>query len=183
VTADADATQPEGDAAKGITVTATAHIEGRDVTHDVTPLGVVKLGPPPKLKVAITAAEGGPSPVVDPTDGTLEFAVEAGRTITLKLEVDRIDFAGQVPFGNEGSGRNLPFGSFIDDLGLNGLLVTEDRTERAFFVTADKIVPEQVRPFHLTTGAAGGVSSRPVRLRVVNPSAQTARADVSSASP
>ena len=76
-------------------------------------------------------------------------------------------------FGNEGSGRNLPFGVIVDNLGLNGLLVLEDQTERTFFVTADRITPEQVRPFHLTTTVAGGQSSRPVILRVRAPRDKT----------
>jgi hypothetical protein len=57
----------------------------------------------------------------------------------------------------------------VDNLGLNGLLVLENQQERTFFVTADRGVPEQVRPFHLTTNVEGGQSSRPVLLRVRRP--------------
>ena len=71
-----------------------------------------------------------------------------------------------MPLGKEGSGRNLPFGVFVDNLGLDGLLVLENQQERVFFITADASTPEQVRPFHLTTTVLGGQSSRPVLLRV-----------------
>ena len=54
----------------------------------------------------------------------------------------------------------------VDNLGLNGLLILEDQDERTFFVTADESVPRQTRPFHLTTTAAGGISSLPVILHV-----------------
>ncbi|MDG3006162.1 c-type cytochrome domain-containing protein [Paludisphaera mucosa] len=171
VVADDSATAPAADA-KPITVSATAQIDGREVRHDVAALGAIKLGPAPKLKVAIAAVDGGAKSLSSPGEGPLEFAVEAGKTIMLKLVIDRIDFPGQALFGNEGAGRNLPFGTIVDNLGLNGLLVVEGQKERTFFVTADKTTPEQVRPFHLTTSVAGGVSSRPVLLRVVKPKAE-----------
>lgn len=174
VYADAGAAPPSADAGP-IKVIAKAQVDGVEVSHDVDALGLIKLDPAPKLRVAIVPAEGGAQPVVS-ADGLPEYTVEAGGRITLKLAVERVDLAGQVPFGNEGAGRNLPFGTFIDDLGLNGLLVVEGKDDRTFFVTADPIVPEQVRPFHLTTAAAGGASSRPVLLRVVGPQAQAAQA-------
>ena len=68
----------------------------------------------------------------------------------------------------------------VDNLGLNGLLVLENQEERVFFVTADQGTPEQVRPFHLTTTAEGGQSSRPVILRVKKPRLEAAAASVRS---
>ena len=116
--------------------------------------------------MTIGPAEGGPRPLTASRQDPLEFAIEPGQTITLTVKVERNGYNGQVPFGNEGSGRNLPFGVIVDNLGLNGLLVLENQDERVFFVTADASTPEQVRPFHLTTSAEGGQSSRPVNLRV-----------------
>ena len=111
--------------------------------------------------------------------GPLEFAIEAGQTIVLTVKIERNGYSGQVPFGNEGSGRNLPFGVIVDNLGLNGLLVLENQPERIFFITADSSTPEQVRPFHLTTTAEGGRSDRPVLLRVQEePRLQAAAAQV-----
>ena len=80
----------------------------------------------------------------------------------------------------KGPGRNLPFGVFVDNLGLNGLLVLENQQERVFFVTADPSTPEQVRPFHLTTAVEGGQSSRPVLLRVKKRSLEAAQASASA---
>jgi hypothetical protein len=126
----------------------------------------------------IGPAEGGPRPTSAKADEPLEFAIEPGQTITLTVKVHRSGDNGPVPFGNEGSGRNLPFGVIVDNLGLNGLLVLEGQRERTFFVTADREAAEQVRPFHLTTTAAGGQSSRPVLLRVTKPRLQAARQPV-----
>jgi hypothetical protein len=95
-----------------------------------------------------------------------EYMIHPGQTITLRVKVQRNGHAGPVSLGNEGAGRNLPFGVIVDNLGLNGLLITDDQDERTFFVTADRSVPPQTRPFHLTTTAAGGQSSHPVILHV-----------------
>ncbi len=87
----------------------------------------------------------------------------------LKVNVERNGFKGGISFGNEGAGRNLPFGVIVDNIGLNGLLLVDNQDEREIFITADSVTREQTRPFHLTTGALGGQSSRPVILHVRKP--------------
>jgi len=176
VYADPDAPAPSEEAAKGVRVVAKGRVGDREVVHEAGALGAIRLGPPPKLKVAILPAEGEARPASGGDDAPPEFVVEPGRTIELRLAVERVDFSSPIPFGNEGAGRNLPFGTFVDNLGLNGLLVVEGHDDRNFFVTAHKNAKEQVRPFHLTTSAAGGVSSRPVLLRVGRPDEKQARA-------
>ena len=76
---------------------------------------------------------------------------------------------GPISFGNEGSGRNLPFGVIVDNIGLNGLLLLDNQDEREIFITADGNTREQSRQFHLTTGAGGGQSSLPVTLMMTQP--------------
>ena len=174
IVAEAGAVSPPPPAAKASTVIATARVGDREVTHPVNNLGAIQLAPAPKLRVVIGPAEGGSRPLNPSAHEPLEFAIEPGQTITLTVKVERNGFNGPVPFGKEGSGRNLPFGVFVDNLGLNGLLVLENQRERTFFVTADRSTPEQVRHFHLTTAAEGGQSSPPVILRVRKPSLQAA---------
>lgn len=169
IVAEPGAAPPPTDAAKASTVRASARIDSREVTHDVTNLGNIQLSPAPKLRVVIVPAEGGPQPIMASGNEPLEFAIAPGQTITLTVKVERNGYKGQVPFGKEGAGRNLPFGVIVDNLGLNGLLVLENQNERTFFITADRAVAEQTRPFHLTTTAEGGQSSRPILLRVVKP--------------
>ena len=113
--------------------------------------------------------------------GPLEFAIAPGQTIMLKVKVERNGFKGPISFGNEGSGRNLPFGSIVDNIGLNGLLIMDNQDEREFFVTADAKTREQTRQFHLTTGAGGGQSSRPVTLQVRRPQLHAAGTQASNA--
>jgi mono/diheme cytochrome c family protein len=178
IEAEASATAPAPTAATASTVTATARIGNREVTHTVNNRGTVQLALPPKLRVTIGPAEGGPRPLGTSGQGPLEFAIEPGQTITLTVKIERNGYTGQVPFGTEGAGRNLPFGVIVDNLGLNGLLVLENQAERIFFVTADKSTLEQVRPFHLTTSVEGGQSSSPVILHVKRPRLQAADARV-----
>lgn len=147
-------------------VTASATIWGREVVHPVNPIGALKKGAKPKLRVRIAPAEDGARPIRDSPDGPPEYEIRRGQTIALKVKVERDGFVGPVPFGKEGAGRNLPFGVIVDNLGLNGLLILDDQTERTFFLTADPSVPPQTRPFHLSTVAAEGHASPPVILHV-----------------
>jgi WD40 repeat protein len=167
IQAETGAAAPAPAAATASKVTATARIGNREVTHTVNNLGTIQLMSAPKLRVTIGPAEGGPRPLNPSGQGPPEFAIEPGQTITLTVKIERNGYHGQVPFGTEGAGRNLPFGVIVDNLGLNGLLVLENQPERIFFVTADKSASEQVRPFHLTTGVEGGQSSGPIILHVM----------------
>ena len=69
----------------------------------------------------------------------LEFSIRPGQTITAKVRAVRHDFAGRIELGGDDSGRNLPHGLYVDNIGLNGLLIVEGQTERDFFITASKI--------------------------------------------
>ncbi|RLS55397.1 MAG: hypothetical protein DWH91_09610 [Planctomycetota bacterium] len=162
----ADAPAPTPENAKLSKVTATATIQGRDVVHDVNNLGELKRADAPKLTVEIVGTESG-AQVTDHGDGRpLEVEIAPGQTIMLKVLARRHGYEGNVPFGNEGSGRNLPHGLIVDNIGLNGLLILEKQAEREFFITAAKWVPDMDRLFHLQTGVEGGQATRPVLLKI-----------------
>ncbi|MCO6459375.1 MAG: hypothetical protein J5I93_29035 [Pirellulaceae bacterium] len=166
ITAAADAAPPAPEVAKASRVVASAVIGDQEVARTINNLGEIKLGGKPKLQVAVLPAEGGAAPLQSATEGPLEFAVRPGETIMLKVRVQRDGFDGPVPFGKEGAGRNLPFGVYVDNLGLNGLLVLGQQEERTFFITADRTAQPQSRLFHLNTSAEGGVASAPVLLHI-----------------
>ena len=103
-------------------------------------------------------------------DKPVELTINPGQTIVARVSVERAEgFNERVSFGNADSGRNLPHGVYVDNIGLNGLLIVEGRSEREFFLTAAKWVPETTRTFHLNTGVAGGNASWPVTLHVRQP--------------
>lgn len=101
------------------------------------------------------------------TDKPLELTIRPGETISAQVLATRHDFGGRIEFGNEDSGRNLPHGLYMDNIGLNGLLIVEGQTEREFFITAAPWVPAGERLFHLRTKADGGQASRSVLIRVL----------------
>jgi Tol biopolymer transport system component len=174
ISADPDAVAPSEEEAGQIQVTATATIDGEEVTHEVNSLGKIGLADAPKLLVRILPDSDNPGSVELSADSTSpkasdepwELVIEPGTTVTAKVRVERQGHDGVISFGNEDSGRNLPHGVYVDNIGLNGLLLLETQDERTFFITAAKWVPESTRLFHLTARVDGNQSSLPVRIRV-----------------
>ncbi|MFO1096122.1 MAG: WD40 repeat domain-containing protein [Planctomycetaceae bacterium] len=161
-----DAPAPTPENASLGKVTATATIQGMDVTHDVAPLGEVKLAEKPKVLIRIESRPDGAQPVGTSPEGWPEYEISPGQTIMLQVRVERNGLNDEVRFGTVGSGRNLPFGTYVDNIGLSGLLVDANQDQREFFVTALPIAAESTRAFHLTTAVEGEQSSWPVILHV-----------------
>jgi dipeptidyl aminopeptidase/acylaminoacyl peptidase len=162
----ADAPEPTPEQVKAVKFTASATIKGEMLSHGIAAFEEIKLTPEPLFGLAITSADGGTQPVNAGGKGPLEFVIHPGETIMLKVVADRGKFSGVIEFGRAESGRNLPHGVYIDNIGLNGLMMLADQSEREFFVTASDWVPEQVRMFHLQAKAKNGPATLPVVLRV-----------------
>ncbi|MFO1064494.1 MAG: c-type cytochrome domain-containing protein [Pirellulales bacterium] len=96
-----------------------------------------------------------------------ELVIRPGSTIKARVIIERGDAKGPILLGKEDAGRNLPHGSFVDNIGLNGLLITEDRSEREFFITAAPWLQPHVRSFHLRSESKNNPTSRSLRLKVV----------------
>lgn len=162
----ADAVAPDDAADRVVQVTATAMIQGRPVTRVLGTLGNLQLDAAPKL--ALEILPGPDRSVVRQEAGKpMELILRRGQTITARVRAKRNDFKARIEMGNEDSGRNLPHGVYVDNIGLNGLLIVEDQTEREFFLTAAKKAPLGTRLFHLRATGDGGQCSTPVLLRVV----------------
>lgn len=145
---------------------SVAVIGGEEVAHPGPGFGKITRSAAPLTTARIVAAAQGAQPVAAPADGPLEFEIEPGQTIMLKVQVERPENKKEVSFGKEDSGRNLPHGLYVDNIGLNGLLLLEGQTEREFFITCAPWVPEQSRLFHLRIEGNGGASTPPVLLHV-----------------
>lgn len=122
----------------------------------------VKKAAPSKLKLKVV--EMGQS---FQADSIPEIVIKAGATARVQLAIDRGGVAGDLAFGNEESGRNLPHGVFVDNIGLNGLLIPAAENAREVFITAAPWVPEQVRYFHLRAEGHDNPTTAPVRIRVI----------------
>jgi hypothetical protein len=161
---DTDAVGPSVDAAKNVKLVGAATIKGRTVSHEMS-LGEVKLGAAAKVLVRIEpdGTSGSPSKT---NNGPLELTIHPGETITAKAHATRVDFKDRIDFGKEDSGRNLPHGVYVDNLGLNGLLIVESETERSFTLKASKWVPESSSWIFLRAKPDSGQASQPVLLHV-----------------
>ncbi|MBC8354243.1 MAG: hypothetical protein H8E66_19795 [Planctomycetes bacterium] len=164
-----DAPQPTAENAKVTKISAKAMIRGQEVTTEVNNFGEIKLAEKPKLLIKLLAADdesAEPSP-----DAPLELTVAPGDTITARVRVERNGFEGRVGVGKADAGRNMPHGVYVDNIGLNGLLIVEGQNERTFFITASKTATETTRMFHLRADAEGNQTSWPVILHIRRPDA------------
>jgi WD40 repeat protein len=168
-----DAVNPDKSADDMVKITATAMINGREITHELGTLGDIQVGPPAKVTVEILPSEDR-SFVRETENGRLEFSLRPGETFTAKVRATRHDFDGRIELGGEDSGRNLPHGVYVDNIGLNGLLIVEGQVERDFFITASRIAAPGTRLFHLRANADGGQASLPAWIRILPPSGSAA---------
>lgn len=153
----------EEDAAK-VTVHAKAMINDQPVTKETGKAMAIALLEKQNLRVHLKP-DGESGKVAE--DGVLEFTIRPGQTITAIVAADRNGLEGDIQFGKEDAGRNLPFGVYVDNIGLNGLMLQPEESEKRLFITASKVTAPGVRDFHLQTPAGGGHTTQRVRLRVV----------------
>lgn len=169
IAADADAPPLTAENAKATVWTASAIVDGKRIKKKPMKLGTLKLAGSPKLLVHVLPPTGAN---VDETDADKsinnlqEIVIAPGDTIPVTLKVERKGYKGEIKFGKELAGRNLPHGVYIDNIGLNGLTLLQGESERTFFITAREWVPEQSRPFHLQAEREGNQTSRPLMLHV-----------------
>lgn len=158
---------PDTNVTQKIKITGHAQIAGREISRDVPTLGQIKAGSPAKVTVEILP---GPdrSYVKETAGQPLEFTIRPGQTITARVRATRHDFKDRIELGNEDCGRNLPHGLYVDNIGLNGLLIVEGQTEREFVITASKVAKPGVRTFHLRAKADGNQVSPFALIRVVD---------------
>lgn len=147
------------------TITAHAMIAGRRVERRAGEIGPLKLAERGKLTLAIY-------PDVDDSttafDAESRITIKRGQTISLRVRAERQEgFQNEVSLGNETAGRNLPHGVYVDNIGLNGLLIRQNESERQFFITADPIAQLGKRQFFLTGNVDGGLTSQPLTIEVV----------------
>ena len=109
----------------------TAAIDGRTVTREAAltdPLSVVALAPAPDLVVTTTAPR---------------LEVSAGHHVTLTVNLERHNgFTARVPIAV----MNLPLGVRVDDIGLNGVMITEQETTRTVHIVVEPWVQPQTLP-------------------------------------
>jgi hypothetical protein len=110
---------------------AKAVINGREV---------VRLADPGEL-LPIVALASGPDLLV--TTNADRIRLVAGGSVPVTVSVERRNgFTGRVPI----SVMNLPHGVRVDDVGLNGVMITEEETSRTFHLLAEAWVRPMTQP-------------------------------------
>ena len=108
-----------------------ATIDGRPVSHEAETtelVSVIALAPKPDLIVTTDAKR---------------IEVIPGKAVTLTVKVERHNgFTARVPV----SVMNLPHGVRVDDVGLNGVMITEQETSRVIHIVAEPWVQAQIQP-------------------------------------
>jgi WD40 repeat protein len=128
-------------------------------------LGEVKLEKPPQIRVVLlpdnletTASDGG-------------LVLTPGTTITANIRVERNGFDGDVKFDVD----NLPHGVIVDNIGLSGVLVRANETERQIFLTARPWVQDTTRWIDAVAQVQGNQASNAVPLHIRRPSSVAAK--------
>lgn len=141
-------------------IQATATIRGKTVTRELKTeerIAVVSVAPAPELLVW-----------TDAEHVTLEPGGKA--VVSIKIKRER-GFAGRVPFDI----RNLPHGVIVTDVGLNGVLITEEETTQQFTLSAEQWVKPMEQPIFVvgrietTSPQRSDFPARPFTLVVKSP--------------
>lgn len=156
LTAAADAEPASKEAWDAVTVTATATVNGALVTKSIGSLGEVKLEKPAQIRVVLVPDDL--NVVAD--DGGLILA--PGTTITAMIRVERNGFDGDVKFDVD----NLPHGVIVDNIGLSGVLVRANETERQIFLTARPWVRDTTRWINAVAQGQGNQASAAIPLHI-----------------
>ena len=162
-----DAADPPSDAWQQVKITATAKVGGQDITKQIGNLGDVKLAGEPKLLLSLSPKDAEPVPLDAYRAGEIpEITIAPGETLETTLRVTRQGNNGVLAFGKEDAGRNLPHGLYVDNIGLNGVLLLAGQNQRTVFITADSWVQPTSRLFFLKSDQEGGQCSWPIRVKV-----------------
>ncbi|HEX4129307.1 MAG TPA: pre-peptidase C-terminal domain-containing protein [Pirellulales bacterium] len=125
-----------------VKITATAMLDGKEMTKEVNSITKVTVAEAPSLRVFLEPAE---------------VTIAPGTTTPAKLRIERNGFDGPVAFDVD----NLPHGVIVDNIGLNGILIPAGQSEREIFLKAARWVPETDRTCFAATKAARGTKNSP----------------------
>lgn len=140
-------------------VVGLATVEGRPIEHEARAderVSVVATGLPPDVRVVSVTPE-----IVELAPG--------GRARVTATIARANGFTGRVPL----SVNNLPFRITVPDIGLNGILITEEQTSRSFEIVADDRAEPAEQTLYVTArvetngGTASDHSSVPITIRIV----------------
>ena len=164
-----------------IRLRASAVIGGKPIRKEIAAFGKLERVGPPKLRVSLAPNEATPVPWKrsaheadsHPFPPVHEIVLRPGETTAALLRADRsLGFSGRIQF--ESLKLNLPHGVYVDNIGLNGILIPEKDQQRTVFFTAAPWVAETTRWLYLRANQDGTQTTFPLRLRVVTKEGRSA---------
>ena len=163
----------DDNAENAATLVATAELNGKRIIKE-SKIGKIELVPPLKLSVALSVtlqATSNAGSTLESSDAEItpipEISIRPGGTSTAEISITRAGHQGRVNFGKEDAALNLPFGVYVDNTGLNGVLLPPDKNSRTIFLTAESWVKPCSRLIFVRAGEAGNPCSNPIRLTVL----------------
>ena len=145
---------------------ASASVVGQVVTKPAAELGRLTVAGSSQVFVRLDPYVEGQGaatkPATQPTSQPAVIDVIPGRLTKAWLRVQRNGLKGRITFEVE----NLPHGVIVADIGLNGVLIPEDQSERMIFLRCAPWVMPSTRPCHARANEAGNATSSPVMVRV-----------------
>jgi WD40 repeat protein len=137
----ADENAPPMDAP--VRLTARAAVDGKQIVHTAeAPYGG-------RLFTALS------KPDIRFRTNLTQVTLTAGAEADLKAVAERLgNFGGRIPV----LVQNLPFGVRVQNVGLNGVLITEEETERTFTLYAESFVKPMQRLIYVLGNVEGGVA-------------------------
>lgn len=94
-----------------------------------------------------------------------EITIVAGQETKCRISIERLNLGDRVSFNVQ----NLPHGVIVNDIGLNGVLITEQLSERTVFLASEVWVPAQKRLFFAEATIDGNQCTVPMILNVIRP--------------
>ena len=162
----ADQDAPQWNGVLNPRINASATINERRVEREAGKLGELSLDDRGKVIPRILPIDfEGDGLKKDAAIWTLN--IPRGETRSARVVVDREKgFDKEIQFGKETAGRNTAFGVYVDNIGLNGLLIRQNESDREFFLTADPACNLGSRLMFLKTNVDGGLTTPPIRVEV-----------------
>ncbi|GAA5505690.1 WD40 repeat domain-containing protein [Novipirellula caenicola] len=146
-----------------VDVVATADVLGQHVERSAGQLSKIKLADAASVIPSLHPLDHDVA-----EDETWVLQVRRGETVSARVRLRRKPgFGNEVSFGKEDSGRNATQGVYVDNIGLNGLLILAGSNEREFFLTADPTSVPGRRSFFLNANVNGGVTTHPIIVEVL----------------
>jgi hypothetical protein len=167
INCDTNTMAPKAEDTAKIKVSASALVEGKEVTKSVNPFEKISLGEAAKLLVACEPYEAAATNFVPRlvAQSPLEITMAPGQIVPAWIKIERRGHDDLVTFTAE----NLPHGVIVDNIGLNGVLIPKEESRRQIFLHAASWVPDIDRLFFIKAAQAGEPASLPVLLHVRHP--------------